>query len=138
MDAQPSSDLVRVIARVKIIARTALGLVWCLEGLLPKILFPSPGELALVDRSSLWIASPAATLAGLGVCEVLAGVWLLSGVFERAAALTTTVAMVGLVVVVTANDPSALVNPLGGITKNLGLVACALTVWILSDEQSRG
>ena len=40
--------------------------------------------------------------------------------------------MTFLASLVAITDPAALANPLGGISKNLGLLACAATVWMLS------
>ncbi|MEW6207465.1 MAG: DoxX-like family protein [Acidobacteriota bacterium] len=117
---------------VKISARAALGLVWVIEGAVPKIFFVSPGEIELVRASSLYFHTPERTLALIGVAEIIAGLWVLSGLWERAAVLSVTIAMCGLVAVVVATDARMLVNPLGGISKNLCLFACAIVVWRLA------
>lgn len=117
---------------VKVTARIALGLVWMIEGLVPKILFVSPGEIELVRSSNLYWPTPVGMLAMIGAAEILAGLWLISGKAERAAVLTLTIGMVGLVAVVVGTDATMLVNPLGGISKNLCLLACAIVVWCLS------
>jgi hypothetical protein len=71
-------------------------------------------------------------LAMIGPAEILAGLWLISGKAERAAVLTATIAMLGLVAVVVGTDATMLANPLGGISKNLCLIACAIAVWRLA------
>jgi uncharacterized membrane protein YphA (DoxX/SURF4 family) len=118
----------------RLAARTALGLVWIHEGLVPKILAVSPAELALVARTGLAWGSPARTLAAVGVAEILAGLWLLSGRAERGAVTVTTLLMLALTGLVIADDPAALANPLGGIAKNLCLLACAAVVWMLAPR----
>lgn len=133
-----TADAVSRARFVKVAARTALGLVWILEGLGPKILDVSPNEIDLVRRSGLFVGAPEQTIAALGVLEILAGVWLLTGIAERWAAATVTVVMAVLVAVVVANDPGALTNQYGGITKNLGLVGCAVAVWVLSPVTRPG
>jgi len=52
-------------------ARVALGVVWILEGLLPKLLFVAPAELELVARSGLVVVTPTFTLDLLVVGEML-------------------------------------------------------------------
>ena len=44
----------------------------------------------------------------------------------------TTIVLSSLAAVVAATDPVSLANPLGGISKNLGLLACAAVVWALA------
>lgn len=113
-------------------AQVLLGLVWILNGLVPKILEVRPTEIELVRDSQLFVGSPEATLAGLGAAEVAAGLWLLSGRAERAAVVTTTAAMVFLATIVAWIDPASLTDPYGGLSKNLGLLGCAIAVYVLS------
>ncbi len=127
-----AADLASRLWVIKISARAALGLVWVIEGLVPKILFVSPGEIELVRTSNLYWQTPHRTLALIGVAEMIAGLWVLSGLMERAAVLTVTIAMCGFVGVVVGTDATMLVNPLGGISKNLCLLACAVVVWRLA------
>jgi hypothetical protein len=116
---------------LKVTARVALGLVWVLEGLVPKILVVSPGEIALVEHSGLFWPTPRSTLAILGAVEILVGLWLISGWRDRPAVTVASLAMVALAAVVAVTDPMMLANSLGGISKNLGLLACAAVVWSL-------
>ncbi|MEO6969515.1 MAG: DoxX-like family protein, partial [Chthoniobacterales bacterium] len=67
------------IARVKLAARAALGLIWIYEGLVPKFLFLHADQLALVARSGLVWRSPEWTLHCLGAAQVAMGLWLLAG-----------------------------------------------------------
>lgn len=118
-----------------------LGAVWILSGLVPKLISVRASEVALVTSSGLAFGAPLLTLQLLGVAEILAGVWLLTGLAERAAVVTTTLAMVGLAGLVALLDPAAVSDPYGGLVKNLGLVGCALAVLVLSPltpKSSRG
>jgi uncharacterized membrane protein YphA (DoxX/SURF4 family) len=117
---------------VKTAARVLLGLVWVLEGLVPKLLAVSPGELELVRRSGLFWPTPAMTLGLLGAVEVLAGLWLIAGRAERWSVGIASLVMLFLASLVASAEPAALADPLGGLSKNLGLLACALVVWALS------
>jgi hypothetical protein len=117
---------------LKAMARVALGLVWLFEGLVPKLFVVTPGEVELVRRSTLYWSTPEATLSVLGAAEILMGLWLISGRAERLAMLVATAAMLFLAGLVALVDPTKLADPLGGLSKNLGLLACAGVVWMLA------
>lgn len=65
---------------------------------------------------------------------ILFGAWLLSGRAEKLAAALAALGALALAGLVVSIRPAALVDPLGGISKNLGLLACALVVVLLSDR----
>ncbi len=116
----------------KVVTRVCLGGVWIYEGCVPKIWNVSPSEIALVYRSSLYWHTPELTLKLLGLAEIAFGLWLLTGIFERRMVVVSTFALISIASMVVFVEPSALANPFGGISKNLGLLACAVCVWILS------
>jgi uncharacterized membrane protein YphA (DoxX/SURF4 family) len=122
---------------IKIISRTALGLVWFYEGLVPKILFPRADEVGLVQTSHLVWRTPELTLQILGVAQMMVGLWLIIGFAERTAVLIATSWMLILLVLVASGNPSMLTDPYGALVKDFCLIACAITVWVLaraSDE----
>ena len=118
---------------VKLIVRCALALTWIHEGLVPKILVTRASEIALVERSSLYWSTPAGSLWWLGVAEIVFGIWLLSGRAERFTSIVSTLAICVLTGLVVWLQSSALADPFGGMSKNLGLVACGIAVWSLSE-----
>ena len=61
---------------IKVISRTALGLVWFYEGLVPKILFLRADELDLVKRSGFVWPTPERTLQVLGIAQIVADHWI--------------------------------------------------------------
>ena len=125
----------RRVRLAKILARSALGMIWVYEGLVPKLLYTTQQEIDLVARSHVYWPTPGATLAALGVCEILGGLWLLWGRSEKTAAALSfaLVAVVGPACAVL--EPSILYHPFGGLSKNLALLACAAVVWLLSSER---
>ena len=119
---------------LRLAARLSLALVWLGEGLGLKLWLRDPGELALVADSGLWIGSPEATLVGIGVLEVIAGVVLLVGYRERLAVAVTTVAMALITLGVVWTDPSTLLAPLTGVLKNSAVAVCGAVVWSFAPE----
>ena len=121
--------------RVRLVSRTALGLVWLYEGIVPKLLFPRAEQTELVRNSSLSFGAPDLTLQIMGVAQALVGVWLLSGISERIAAAVATAWMCVLIVLVARGIPAMLTDPFGALAKDLCLIACAYTVWVLSPKR---
>jgi uncharacterized membrane protein YphA (DoxX/SURF4 family) len=120
----------------KVIARSALGLVWLYEGLVPKILFLRADEIDLVKNSGLVWLTPEFTLLMVGIAQVLIGTWLILGWAERLATAVATGWMLILILVVASESPGMLTDPYGALIKDLCLIACALTVWVLAPARS--
>jgi uncharacterized membrane protein YphA (DoxX/SURF4 family) len=121
---------------VRLASRIALGIVWLYEGFVPKILFLRADEIELVRRSHLIWRSPEFTLHLMGLAQMAVGIWLLVGLAERAAVFIATTWMLILIALVASGNPSMLTDPYGALIKDLCLVGCAITVWILAPRSS--
>ena len=119
------------------LCRWALGLVWIWEGLVPKILWPTPEQRELVLRSGLYWPDPDTYLVILGIAMIIAGIILCSGWLERLAVLVATFSMGILILLVVGYRPESLADMHGGIPKDLCLIACAWVVWRLSPEATQ-
>lgn len=119
----------KTLHRIKTAARLSIGLVWVWEGLMPKILFPNAAQFEMVRRSGWLVGSPEDTLWWLGAAMVVAGLAIMSGLWERAAALVSTLAVLVLMVLVIGTNPEALHDPFGGLVKDACLFTCAALVW---------
>jgi uncharacterized membrane protein YphA (DoxX/SURF4 family) len=139
MNAQPAQapEFRESAQVVKIVARVALGSVWLYQGVLPKLVLTVPLELDIVERIGLYVVSARWTLGAVGIVEALLGIWILSGFHERLSCVLATLMMLVLEVLVVIEEPSLLIGPFGGLTKNLCLVACAWIVWYLSPLTKR-
>jgi uncharacterized membrane protein YphA (DoxX/SURF4 family) len=124
------------LATVERISRVALALVWVYEGLVPKMLFTTQMEIDLVERSGLYWATPRAMLFFVGICEILGGLWLLSGQATRLAAALSIALLVVVGAMCAVLEPPILYHPFGGLSKNLGLIACAAVVYRLAPPRS--
>jgi len=120
---------------IKLVARSALGLVWLCLGLFPKLLWQVPEEVGIVERTGLFVVSPPWTIAAVGVLEIVCGIWLLTGWKERAAVVFVTAFMIAMMPPVVSVEPSFLLGPFGGLVKNLALLACAWVVWVLAGKR---
>lgn len=121
---------------VKISARSALGIVWLYEGLVPKILFLRADEIDLVRKSGLVWRSPEWTLLAMGIAQIAVGLWLINGWAERLAVSFATFWMFILILLVAGVNPGMLTDPYGALVKDFCLVACAITVWLLADPRA--
>ena len=121
---------------VKNISRTALGLVWLYEGVVPKILFLRADEIDLVRASHLVWRTPELTLLILGIAQISVGLWLIVGLAERMAVFIATTWMLILIALVARGNPSMLTDPYGALVKDFCLIACAITVWMLAPISS--
>ena len=124
---------------IKVLARISLGLVWLYEGLVPKIIFLNalPEQIELVRRSGLFWPTPRVTLIALGIAQIVAGVILMIGWAERAVVMLTTLGLFVLIVLVAIGEPRMLTDPFGALAKDLCLVSCAVTVWLLAPVLTR-
>ena len=123
---------------IKVISRVALGVVWLYEGLVPKILFLRADQLDLVERSGMVWRSPEWTLQALGLAQIALGIWLLVGWTERFTVAIATMSMLVLIALVASGNPAMLTDPYGALVKDFCLVACAITVWMLSPLANEG
>jgi len=129
-----------LIARVRsarLASRLALGIVWLYEGIVPKILFAGlhPEQTMLVAHSGIYWHSPESTLVVLGALQAILGVILLVGWRERLAALTASVWMLILIVLVASGRPELLTDPFGALVKDTCLLACAFVVWLFGGNK---
>ncbi|MCK6503064.1 DoxX-like family protein [Myxococcota bacterium] len=116
--------------RLAAILRVGVALPWLTEGLLPKILFPQPVELAVVAASPLSFGPPRAFLAGLGALQVLSffGALLLRGAWLRACLAVQAAALVALPLLVSMALPELWWHPFGPLTKNVPILVGTLVV----------
>lgn len=124
--------------QVKLACRLALGLLWVLEGALPKLWLPTPEQAVVVARifpPSLVPTGPLVT--AIGVAQVVFGLWVLSGRAERTAALLSTLGVFVATVLLTLFVPEAWVHFYGGALKNAALLACGYAVWALAPLAPR-
>lgn len=114
---------------VPLILRLGLGFVWIYEGILPKWLFPSPAEVEIVARTGLVPFHIPIFLKLLGLAEAALGFTILAGLWVRGMAVLQVGLLSAFTAIIGWTSPSYLVDPLGSLSKNLGLVGGVLALY---------
>jgi uncharacterized membrane protein YphA (DoxX/SURF4 family) len=125
--ASPSrrADLLSLLLRV------GLGITWLYAGAVASWPAPGPAEATIVGRAGLLTMSLPAFRHWLGPLEVALGVALLVGIWVRELAAIQVATLLMLTVIVGWTSPRYLTDPLGSLSKNLGLIAAALGQYLL-------
>ncbi len=113
----------RAVVRADDALRVALAVVWILEGLVPKLLFLRPEEIRALETAAPFLPfDPTSFLHNLGVFEILLGFLLYLGLIIRPV-LWIMLALVAVFSVdLLALRPDLVLDPYGGLIKNVGLL----------------
>jgi uncharacterized membrane protein YphA (DoxX/SURF4 family) len=117
------------VRAVPLILRLGLGFVWIYEGILPKWLFPGPAEVEIVARTGLVHLHIPLFLKLLGVAEAALGVAILAGLWVRRLAVLQVGLLSAFTAIIGWTSPGYLVDPLGSLPENLGLLGCVLALY---------
>jgi len=113
----------RAVVRTDDVLRIGLAVVWCIEGLLPKILFLRPAGIDAFASASFLPLDPSRIVPLLGAFEVLLGLLLLAGVAVVPALWVMLAALAIFTADLLVARPALLLDPFGGLVKNAGLLA---------------
>jgi len=104
--------------------RAGMAVVWFTEGLLPKVVFQQPMELAVVANSGLVPVDPGTFLMGLGLAQAGSGAaaLLLRGRPAATLLLLQGLAVILLPALVSWQDPALWLHPFGPMTKNIPIL----------------
>ncbi|BDX18305.1 hypothetical protein MFKK_11150 [Halopseudomonas aestusnigri] len=108
--------------------RWMLAFVFIYHGLVPKLLFPSPVEVQMIEASGLGLdAQVISSLAG--VAEVLLGIVILFGWFGCWPVVAAVLGLLGLLAGVALVAPALLVGAFNPVTTTLpALLLCVLII----------
>ncbi len=114
------------------ILRAGLASIWITEGLLPKIVFQQPMELAIVANSGLVPINPRLFLVLLGGLQIAAGVAVV--LFRRKPLRVVLsiqfIALLVLPLLVSWQLPLLWVHPFGPLIKNVPILAGTAMLWL--------
>ena len=131
-DVRPEES--RGFALVYLVARGTLAFTWLWHGLVPKLLFPRTGEVAISVASGIpvGIAPTIDTLAGVG--EILFGLGLIAFWRWRLPLILQIPLLLGLIVPIALRRPALFTAPFQPLTLNLAMAALALCALAVSKS----
>lgn len=134
MDHAPGSAS-KQLATVHAVARVTLAFVFLWHGLVPKLLFKHPDELALMRDSGLSAAGAARAVMVIGVAEVVYAIVLLLAWRVRALLLAATVAMVVITPGIVFGSPRFIPAAFTPVTLNLCVAVLGVIGWMAAGPR---
>lgn len=128
-----SSDETRRLHRTHWLARASLAFVYAYHGLVPKLIFLSPGERVLLQAHGLGQATW--LLQAAGVAELVLAVLLLMPRLQWPL-IAAAAALSGLVVDVAVMQPGMLVEAFNPVSLNVAGIALCAIAWITRVQES--
>jgi hypothetical protein len=118
------------MAAIHALARAGIGFVWLWQGLLPKLLFPSPDERAMIAASGL----PAAAVSWAGAAEIAFAVATFALWRWRPWLLWNAAAMAAALAAVALRSPSYLVAAFNPVSLNLAVALLAVAGYLAAAD----
>lgn len=122
------------IRHARLALRVGLGFIWIYEGLVPKLLVPLTAlEIDVVAASGLipnGIVDP--FLHILGVLEILLGVLVGSGIWQRPICVVQAAIVGAFTIVIPFTSAAILAHPFGLLSKNIPVLGAIVALWLLS------
>ncbi len=120
--------------RARLALQLGLGFIWIYEGLVPKLLVPlTQLEKDVVAASGLvpnGFIDP--FLHILGALEILLGVLVVLGVWQRPVCLVQAAIVGSFTVIIPFTSIGILVHPFGLLSKNVPILAAIIALWLLA------
>ncbi|MVN77905.1 hypothetical protein GO988_16360 [Hymenobacter sp. HMF4947] len=126
----------RRLALADWLTRATLGAVWVYQGVVPKLLFPDTGELAILQGAGFSASAAHWVAAGVGVGEILFGLlfFLLPARRLRLVYWLNMLGLLGLGAGALFSQPAVFVAPFNPLTLNAALMALAAVGLLLPPE----
>jgi uncharacterized membrane protein YphA (DoxX/SURF4 family) len=124
------------IRTARLALRVGLGFIWIYEGLVPKLLVPLTAlEKDVVAASGLVpnnLIDIDLFLHLLGVLEVVLGVLVVWGVWQRPLCVVQAALVGTFTVVIPVTSGAILAHPFGLLSKNIPILGAIVALWYLS------
>jgi hypothetical protein len=115
---------------VHMTARLSLALVWLYQGLVPKLIFRHPVELAMLHAAGMGDSTARAMCLGIGSAEIAIGVALVLAWRSRWPLWLTMALMPAALLAAAIGSPQYLAAPFNPVTLNLAVFALAGIGWL--------
>ncbi|MDQ0256834.1 hypothetical protein J2S74_004256 [Evansella vedderi] len=108
----------------------ALAFIWIYQGLVPKILFPETGELALIEQTGFFPGFEREVVFSIGILEIIVGLLFLFPIRKVGLFLVSSmaVALLGLGALFT--NPYLFLEPFNPATLNIGMILLGIVGWL--------
>ncbi|WP_221566946.1 DoxX-like family protein [Alkalihalobacillus sp. TS-13] len=130
-NVHPKTSLLRSMMHWVICA--VLAVVWIYQGLVPKLLFPDSGELAIVQKSGLFVGFEETVLLMIGFLEIAFGLIFLLPIKKKKVFYINVVVLLGLLAGAIFSNPAILVAPFNPIALTLVMVGLSV-IGILNSK----
>lgn len=127
-EERQSPEASATLSLVHATARLTVAFVWIWHGLVPKLLYRDPSELAMLVQSNL----PDTFTTPVGIAEILIGLTVLVAWKLRPVFPATILLMIAATAGVTVRSPQYLTAAFNPVTLNLSVAALALIGWLSS------
>ncbi|HEY7141046.1 MAG TPA: DoxX-like family protein [Methylomirabilota bacterium] len=121
-------------ALIHAVARAALAAVWIYQGLVPKLLAPEHGELAILRATGIFQGREGAVLAILGLSEVGLGLVMLARPASRWPLAATLLVLPAFALAALRAVPASFLAPFNPPTLIVAMAALALVAWWASRD----
>jgi len=118
------------LALIHAFARLGIAFIWLWQGLMPKLLFPSRDEVAMLDAVGL----PVSSLFFIGIVELVLAVVTLASWHWRRFFLLNVLAMVAALATVALSSPSYLVTAFNPVTLNVATIFLSLIGYFAAGD----
>ena len=119
-----------------LIARIVVGFVWIYHGAVPKLIFQHEDELTMIRDAGASLESAPAIVNCIGVAEILAGLWVLSGIPSARWPLGFTIVFgIGVTIGAAIQSPHFFVAAFNPVTLNVQMIALSV-IGLLSARDS--
>jgi len=123
MGIDPSTSMRQSIVHAT--ARVAVAFVWIYQGLVPKVLFQHPTEIAMICQAGVPLHVARRLCAGLGWVEISVGICLIFCWKSNWPLILTLVAMPLALIAVAATSSAVLASAFNPVTLNVAVFALA-------------
>lgn len=128
----PALSMQRSLAHA--VARIALAVVFLYQGLVPKLLYQHPSELAMLSGGGLSADAAGRALVAVGIAEVALGAILLVAWHARWPCVLVLALMPIALIGVVVTSPHLLAGAFNPVALNVAVAALAAVVWLGSAD----
>ncbi|MCD8511807.1 MAG: DoxX-like family protein [Bacillus sp. (in: Bacteria)] len=115
---------------VRLLICFSLAFVWIYQGLVPKVLFPETGELALVQQAGVFPGMEREMVLGIGVLEIIVGLLFLMPIRKKWLFMGSTVAIAVLGAGALITNSHIFLESFNPASLNVAMIALGLIGWI--------